>query len=317
MKGTLVLMVSAALIAGFPLTGCDDDPEGGFKASQRGVKRLSGRLNNFAGKNVKVAVKVGTSTTQGADVVASGKGDGTSVVFRTGELPSGPKTVLLNIDGQQLSLKFPKHKSRLADLSAVIPDGNVVAPEMDLGDISISPDGTFVMPQNNPFAEIDNDSDGVADFEDDDWDNDGVFNWDDDDIWGDLDLWDGDEYDDWDEDFDWDDESCGDWDTDGDGIPEWEEDDWGTDDLDWSDDGFEGYDDWNVDFCDDPNDPLCIDPNDPCIDNPDDPACVGDYCAMFPDDPACMDEYCALYPDDPACLDEYCRQNPDDPECWY
>lgn len=344
----LILILALAVLAFAGCTG-DDGDDGTTTTSGGNINTVTGHLT---AESAKTDGPVGTAKVLAmvGDAQFPAELDPRTRQFIFDDLPDGTITILVDMGDGVLPVKFPKSEDAQDMLASMIPDVSVATQylagdtsfDLDLGELVISADGTYLMPEFNPFEYFDTDMDGLTDWLDDDIDGDGFDNADDDDPWGD-------DFSDW----DWEDEAWDDWDEDGDGEGDWYDDDFAGDYWDMSD-----VPEWDVcaendaacwaGVCDDPSAPGCYDEDycafdttDPlceaglnCVDNPDAVECGGDPldcelnpdavecggdpldCDMDPDNPACLVD-CELNPEDPNCLglDEYCLANPMDPEC--
>ncbi len=303
----LVVSASAALAAGS--VGCSSSGSGSPSGAAR-ITTVRGQLGSLAGKNVRVAGVV-KGKQYSAKLTQAGKADGAAagVQFTISNLPEGPKSIVVEIDGHTIAVQFPKSHARSDAFAEMIPETHLASATVDLGDLVF--DGDALTCTQNPFDTVlDTDADGIMDFDDDDIDGDGTENWDDESSFGD-----DEEYADW----GWTEAVDDSADADGDGEASWDEEGWSWGDTEeWTVCADDDLACWQAEVCagaGGAEDPICASTLPNCATNPNDPACQVDPCVADPEDPACEVDPCVANPADPACQADPCEANPAAPEC--
>ena len=254
MKFRFALITGLVGVSLMAFQGCEETgTNNGASKFSRALNQVTGRVTGGTGGTPKITAIVGSGN---AKQQVRAIVDQATNRFRLDNLPVGTKSVVIEQAGKARTVKFPVNQAAQGKLSALIPETNLTAESVDLGDVSMDATGDHYVAQRNPFESVlDTDGDGKMDYFDDDIDDDGVMNFDD------LDSLFGDDWSDyanwgWDDDFMLDDFDCN-----GNGVADWEEgyydascweeawdqfwgdDYWSSEDYYYSDDSDYGYDD--------------------------------------------------------------------------
>jgi hypothetical protein len=322
--------------------GSDDNTNNATNVAQLEgqLEQLRGRIGEVHKGKMRIHALVKDKQGKFSKIPAKFNHDGT---FEFDKLPPGSKTIIADLDGKIITLKFPKNSRPNSPDTDLIPEEPFIVDEtfgvryvsvqlladglewqthhvsFDLGTISLSADGHKLVSEHNPLEASDEDHDGKPDYYDTDIDGDGIDNEVDSDPWGK-------DYVGW----SWGKEADSEFDSDGDGIPDWEDPDTSADDP-YTDNGKEALcavDDYacqDVIYCQEmPDDPLCKDVVQPdCTANPDAPGCYHkvscdpavdnceDACLSATDFTVC----CMMYPKVSSCVHDACLQTSDMQTC--